>query len=105
MPFRTLLYRYFFFGWLFLDVSRGTALERAAAWRHNQKRAPWLLTYMRRWFMLGGLLYLSGLLVEHTFAATLLSSLLYTPWVLCMSFNATTFIAWAGLKSLPGPTP
>ena len=105
MPFRTLLYRYFFFGWLFRDVNLGSALERSAAWRHNQAQAPWLLTYMRRWFVLGALLYLSGLLVEHAFAATWLSSLLYTPWVLCVSFNTTTFIAWAGLKSMPGPTP
>jgi hypothetical protein len=30
MSFSTLLYRYFFFGWLFKDVNRGNLLERAA---------------------------------------------------------------------------
>ena len=49
MSFGTLLYRYFFFGWMFRDVTRGNLLERSAAWRHNQSQAHWLLTYMRRW--------------------------------------------------------
>ena len=53
MTFGTLLYRYFFFGWLFRDVNRGTVLERAAAWRHNQAQARWLPTYMRRWLWCG----------------------------------------------------
>ena len=105
MAFRTLLYRYFFFGWLFRDVNRGNLFERSAAWRHNQAQAHWLPTYMWRWFVLGGLLYAGGLWVEHACAATVLSSFLYMPWVLSVSFNATTFVAWAGLKSLPGPLP
>ena len=49
LAFRTLLYRYFFFDWLFKDVSRGDLMARSAAWRFNQSRAHWLLTYMRRW--------------------------------------------------------
>lgn len=104
VAFRTLLYRYFFFGWLFRDVNRGNLFERAAAWRHNQTQARWLPTYMLRWFVLGVLLYLGGLGVEHT-VSTALSSVLYMPWVLSVSFNATTLVAWAGLKSLPGPAP
>lgn len=103
MAFRTLLYRYFFFDWLFRDVNRGNLFERSAAWRHNQTQAHWLLTYMRRWFVLGLLLYGGGFVVEFAFAAPLLSGFLYMPWVLSVSFNATTLVAWAGLKSLPGP--
>ena len=49
MSLRTLLYRYFFFEWLFLDVNKGNLLERSAALRHNQSQAHWLLTYMWRW--------------------------------------------------------
>ena len=105
MAFRTLLYRYFFFGWLFHDVNRGNLIERSAAWRHNQTQARWLPTYMRRSVVLGALLYVGGVFVEHTCSATVLSSFLYMPWVLCVSFTATTFVAWAGLKSLPGPAP
>src|SRR4030095_15588782 len=55
--FRTLLYRYFFFSWLFKDASRGNVLERAAAWRHNREHAHWLLTYMRRWLWCSLVLY------------------------------------------------
>lgn len=42
LAFRTLLYRYFFFGWLFKDASRGNLFERSAAWRFNQAHAHWL---------------------------------------------------------------
>ena len=52
-PFGTLLYRYWFFGWIFRDAARGTPFERAAALRHNAERARWLPTYMRRWAVLG----------------------------------------------------
>ena len=52
-PFSTLLYRYFFYGWLFCDVGRGTVWERAAAWRHNREQARWLPTYIRRWLVIG----------------------------------------------------
>ena len=57
LAFRTLLYRYFFFSWLFKDVTLGNLLERTAAWRHNQQQARWLLTYMRRWLWCGVVLY------------------------------------------------
>ena len=47
------LYRYFFFGWLFKDVTRGNVFERAAAFRYNKEHAHWLLTYMIRWLWCG----------------------------------------------------
>ncbi len=48
-PFRVLLYRYFFFDWLFRDASRGTMMERASALRFNRQMSHHLLTYLRRW--------------------------------------------------------
>jgi hypothetical protein len=62
--FARLLYRYWFFGWLFRDAARGTLLEREAALRHNRERARWLPTYMRRWVVLGALCYGLGALLE-----------------------------------------
>ena len=47
MPLRRLVYRYWFFGWLFEDVNRKGLFERAAAWRHNQEQARWLPTILR----------------------------------------------------------
>lgn len=63
--FGSLLYRYWFFGWLFRDASRGNALERDSALRHNAERARWLPTYMRRWLTFGFLMYALGGGMEH----------------------------------------
>jgi len=103
LAFRTLLYRYFFFGWLFLDVSRGSLLERAAAQRHNQAHAHWLLTYMRRWLWCGLVLYGLGGFAELILNAPLLSALFYIPGALSVPVNAIIGAAWLGLKALPGP--
>ena len=98
LAFRTLLYRYFFFDWLFRDVSRGSLLERAAARRHNQSQAHWLLTYMRRWLWCG-----LGGFAELILNAPLLSALFYVPGALSVPVNAIIGAAWLGLKALPGP--
>jgi hypothetical protein len=103
MAFRTLVYRYFFFGWLFRDVNRGTIFERAAAWQHNRAQADWLPTYMRRWLVIGVLLYAAGSAVETLLGATAMSSLLYVPGVMSVPMNAVLVVAWLGLKGLSGP--
>jgi hypothetical protein len=101
--FSTLLHRYFFFGWLFLDASRGNRLQRAAAWRHNQRQARWLPTYMRRWLIGGMLFYGLGGAIEAQLAAPLVAALFYVPGVLSVPVNAVIALAWVGLKSLPAP--
>jgi hypothetical protein len=103
MALRTLLYRYFFFGWLFRDASRGTTLERAAAWRHNCQQARWLPTYMRRWMCCGLLLYLLGTVVETVFSAPLLSAFFYVTGLMSVPGNAVMVVAWIGFKALSGP--
>lgn len=101
--FRTLLYRYFFFGWLFRDVNRGNLLERAAAWRHNQAQARWLPTYMKRWLVCGAMLYAIGTLVEMALNSPLLSAFFYVPGAISVPVNAVIGVAWLGLKMLPPP--
>ena len=103
LSFRTLLYRYFFFGWLFRDVTRGNLLERAAAWRHNQSQAHWLLTYMRRWFWCGAVFYGLGGVFELLLNAPGLSAVFYIPSALSLPINAVIGAVWVGLKALPGP--
>lgn len=103
MAFSTLLYRYFFFAWLFRDVSRGNQFERLAAWRHNQAQAQWLPTYMRRWLGFGMLSFMVGALVELAFHAPLVSSFFYVPGVLSLPINAVILVAWAGLKVISSP--
>ena len=101
--FRTLLYRYFFFGWLFKDASRGNLLERAAAWRHNREQARWLPTYMRRWLGCGLLLYGLGGLFEWILQSPGLSAVFYVPGAISVPVNAVIGATWLGLKALPGP--
>jgi hypothetical protein len=99
--FRTLLYRYFFFGWLFKDVSRGNVFERAAALRYNKENAHWLLTYMRRWMWCGLVFYGLGGLAEWVLEAPGLSIVFYIPGALSVPVNAVIAAAWLGLKTLP----
>lgn len=103
MSFGTLLYRYFFFGWLFKDVNRGNVLERSAAWRHNQAQARWLPTYMRRWLGCGILLYGLGGVAEWLLHSPAISVLFYVPGTLALPINAVIGAAWVGLKVLPAP--
>lgn len=100
---RTLLYRYFFFGWLFRDVTRGNVFERAAAWRHNQAQARWLPRYMKRWLWCGLILYAMGQLVEAVLGAPRLSALFYVPSAMSVPVNAVIGAAWVGLKMLAPP--
>ena len=103
MAFRTLLYRYFFFGWLFRDVNRGSLFERAAAWRHNQAQARWLPTYMRRWLVIGIGAYAAGALVELVLGMPIASALFYVPSALAVPINALAVVVWVGLKALSAP--
>jgi hypothetical protein len=98
--FAGLMYRYWFYGWLFVDVNRGTVFERAAARRHNQARSIWLPTYLRRWTLLGLLSFVIGWgLQPH--APPLLLMVCFLPCVLTVPVNAVTLAAWIGLRMLP----
>jgi hypothetical protein len=105
LAFRTLLYRYLFFGWLFRDVTRGNLFERAAAWRHNLAQAHWLFVYLRRWVVLGTLFYVLGNLVEYGLDQVVLSAFFYVPSALSVAVNAVIGAAIAGFKMMPAPTP
>lgn len=103
LAFRSLLYRYFFFDWLYRDASRGSLRERSAAWRFNKAHAHWLLTYLRRWLWCGVSLYLLGGLTEVAMGAPVLSVLFYVPGALSVPINVVIAVQYLGLKTLPGP--
>ncbi len=98
-----LLRRYLFFGWLFRDASRGSLLERRAAWRHNQACAHWLPVYMRRQGVLGALLFGLGLALEELWQWPLASAFFYVPSILTVHVCLVAAVAWLGLKHLPPP--
>ena len=99
--FSTLVYRYFFFGWLYKDVTRGNVFERVAALRYNKEHAHWLLTYLMRWLWCGLICYGLGGLFEWELDAPIMSLLFYIPCALSVPVNAVIGAAWVGLKVLP----
>lgn len=103
LAFRTLLYRYWFFAWLFRDADRGSRFERAAAWRYNREQARWLPTYMRRWLVTGAITFVAGLLIEQLGGAAGLASFFFVPSAMSVPVNAVIGVAWLGLKLLPAP--
>lgn len=95
--FRTLLYRYLFFGWLFEDMTRQRSLfERAAAWRHNQHQARWLPLYMLRYTVIGLLLLGGGLVAESL--SPVLSAFFYVPGTMTVPMLAVAGVAWTGFQ-------
>jgi len=102
--FCTLLYRYFFFGWLFKDVGQGSDLfERAAAMRHNREQARWLPTYMLRWLWWGLLFYALGRVCELMLDAAPLAVVFYAAGAVSVPVDVAIAAAWIGLKGLQGP--
>jgi len=64
-PQHSVLFRYFFFQWMFRDVNAREVFQRAAAVRHNQAQRPYLLVYLRRWAFLTVFAFATGALLEH----------------------------------------
>lgn len=103
LSFGTLLYRYFFFGWLFKDVGKGDLYERASAWRYNLQQARWLATYLRRWLSIGALTWLLGAFCETLLQAPVLSAFFFVPMAVSVSVNTVIGSLMLGFKVLSGP--
>lgn len=101
--FCSLLYRYFFFGWLFKDAGSDDVFQRAAAVRHNREQARWLPIYMMRWFWWGLAFWALGSVSELMLEAAALSTIFYAVGALSVPFNVAIAAAWIGLKGLHGP--
>lgn len=61
----SVLFRYFFFHWLFRDASVAELYQRSAAVAHNRANRHHLLTYLRRWLAVASLMYCVGVLLEQ----------------------------------------
>jgi hypothetical protein len=104
LRFRTLLYRFIFFDWLFQDVGGArTPIERHAATQHNRRMSKYLPVYLRRWSFLTVLDFALGCLVERALQATLLSAWFFT-WT-CITATGTVVItvAWIFLTQPQQP--
>ena len=100
-PLAHLLYRYFFFGWLFRDVTRGSLLERAAAWRANRQRRHHLLTYLRRWSFVFAAGYGLGVLFEHPLQLIYAAAWCYSSSCVSASVIFVILTSWISLSRDP----
>jgi hypothetical protein len=90
--FQSLVYRYFFFQWLFLDMTRATGpIELRAAWEHNQRQRKWLPRYMRRWAILSTAGFALGAVSERALGAPVFAVCWYTG--ACISFAVLVVVA------------
>lgn len=95
LSFHTLLYRYFFFGWLFRQPRPDADLfERAAARRHNRQQARWLLVYTVRWVWLAVLFFGIGTLLAVPDG---IAQMLFAASGVCVAVAVMTTTAWFGL--------
>jgi len=97
-PLWHLLYRYWFWGWLFLDVNTGDLLRRAAAWRHNVQQRVHLPAYMLRWCVALVVTGTVAVAIETLSEARLAAAVFYTGAVLCSVVQVIAGIAWAFLR-------
>ena len=106
LPLSTLLYRYFFFGWLFREVddSASSLFERAAVIRHNRRQAAWLPTYMQRWLFCALLFYGLGGGCDMLFESAIPGRWCYALSAMCISFTVTIATAWVGLTQRREPS-
>lgn len=106
VPFSTLLYRYFFFHWLFRnpDLAPDASLfERAAIQRHNRRQAAWLPVYLLRWLWSALILYGLAKVFEVVFDLPAVGHLLFGGGVLCGAFAISIGVTWVGLRHEAAP--
>ncbi|MCZ8015630.1 MAG: hypothetical protein O9274_08035 [Limnobacter sp.] len=96
----SVLFRYFFFQWLFHDANVNELYQRAAAIAHNKAQRHYLLVYLRRWIALTLLMLFLGIMLEQLYA--LACVFFYTTAALCACTICNIAVAWVflGQKNL-----
>jgi hypothetical protein len=104
-PLLALLYRYLWPMWLFRDASRGTALERAAAYRHNRSVSRHLPGYVGKWSAIAAITLLAmrgaELVASAGTACALFCALLgvWLAWALTVVLVLAA--AWLYMETVP----
>ena len=100
IPFRTLLYRFMFFEWMFADISAARNLfERHAAVQHNRHMCRYLPVYLRRWSVLTACDFGLGMLAERALQASLVSAWFFTWSCVSLTGMVVISVAWVFLSS------
>lgn len=100
---RSLLYRYWFWEWLFVDLASASGLyQRSAAWRHNVAQRRHLPIYMRRWLVLMAANLSMAAVFEKALAWMLSAAVFYTNSCIAVCVVFVTFVGWLFLgRSAP----
>jgi hypothetical protein len=98
-PFLSLLYRYWFWDWLFADASQRDLLRRAAARRHNVAQRIHLPCYMRRWTACSLMWLGLGCALEHGFSHPWSIASAYTGAVLALLVLIVAATGWLLLRT------
>ena len=96
-PLWHLVYRYWFWGWLFADVNTGDLLRRAAAWRHNVAQRVHLPVYMRRWCACLVAMFAVAVIIEACDARAA-AAVFYVVAVISTVIEVTAGVAWVFLR-------
>lgn len=93
--FLSLLYRFYFFDWLFADITQAKGfLERHAAWRHNLEMRKHLPAYLRRWGALAVVAFLAGSLCDRVLEAELAATCCFTGFSLTLAVMTVIAASW-----------
>lgn len=98
-PLWSLLYRYWFWGWLFRDVNLGDPVRRMASWRHNVAMRSWLPTYMWRWLACTAATVTVAQGVEASTATSVVPAIFYTGSVLAILIFTVAATIWMFLAA------
>lgn len=100
LRFAILLYRYLFFDWLFVDMSRARNLfERHSAWQHNRTMRRHLPVYLRRWSVLTVLAFGLGCLCEQMLEITVVAACFYTWSCVTLTGMVVISVLWVFLAN------
>ncbi|MCR2746718.1 hypothetical protein [Limnobacter parvus] len=88
----SVVFRYFFFHWLFRDASVKEFYQRSAAIAHNKANRHHLLAYLRRWIVLALLMFFLGIMLEQF--NTPACVFFYTIAALCSCTIVKITVAW-----------
>lgn len=92
---RSLLYRYWFWEWLFVDARQVAGVyQRAAAWRHNVAQRRHLPIYMRRWLVVTAANLGVAAVLEKALAWMPAAAFFYTNGCIAVSVLFVTFVGW-----------
>lgn len=100
MSWATLLYRFLFFDWLFVDMtSARSPAEWRAAWQHNRRQRRYLPHYLRRWSALTLLLLWLGMVCERTLSLPLVAAVLFILACIVLTGITVILVLWLRLAS------